>query len=189
MPWNTENGTALADIATRGGFISLRSLVLSQIEHETDQSHEALSKLLEKPNPLHRLVLSGHISKEVFEVIIRRHGRALCSLSLRLYKSRHCTKPLVVLSAAVFHQLAENCPKLEQLVLPLVRSRGDSEETGIYRASSRLPRLRRAFLRLTYTIGPDRELLDEEKDGEHPYDAAEIGHSGTPHSSDLPRDL
>ena len=59
-------------------------------------------------------------------------------------------------------------PDLEEVWLPINRTRADIQETGICRALSRLPRLRRAFLKLRYSIGPGEELWNEEKDGEHP---------------------
>jgi hypothetical protein len=168
MPWSLECGVALAAMATRGDFESLDTLGLSAIEDESDQAQEALNRLLESLDPLQRLELSGYISNEAFDIVLRRHGGALRNLSMDPYRDDESRNPLVVFSEAVAQRLAEQCPNLEQVRLPVNRTRGDNRETGIYRALSRLPRLRRAFLRLLYSVGPDEEYWDEEKDGEYP---------------------
>jgi hypothetical protein len=166
--WGPERSVALAEVAMRGDLKSVHTLGLSAIEDETDQAQEALNRLLENLNPLHRLHLSGYISNEAFDIILRRHGGALRNLSVEPYRDDESRNPLVVFSEAVVQRLAEQCPNLEEVWLSVNRTRGDDRETGIYRMLSRLPRLRRAFLRLHFSIGPDEEFWDEETDGEHP---------------------
>lgn len=168
MSWSPERGVALAEMAMRGNFKSLDTLGLSLIEDQTDQTQEALNRLLENLNPLHRLYLSGHISNEAFDIVLRRHGRTLRDLSVYVYWDEESRNPLVVFSEAVVQRLAEQCPNLEQVWLPIYRTRGDDRETGIYRMLSRLPRLRRAFLKLYFSGGPDEEYWDEETDGKYP---------------------
>jgi hypothetical protein len=168
MPWSLRCGVALAEMATSGNFESLDTLGLSGIEDETDQAQEALIRLLESLHPLQRLELSGYISNEAFDVVLRRHGGALRNLSIDPYRDNESQNPLVVFSEATVRRLAEQCPSLEQVRLPVNRTRGDNQETGIYRALSRLPRLRCAFLRLLYSVGPDEEFWDDERDGEYP---------------------
>jgi hypothetical protein len=168
IPWNTKCGVVLAEVAMRGDFESLHTLGLSAIEDETHQMQEVLNRLLEDLNPLQRLDLSGSISDETFNTVLRRHGGTLRNLSVYQYRAEESRSPLVVFSEAVVQRLAEQCPNLEQVELPVNRTRGDDRETGIYRALSRLPRLKRAFLRLRFSIGPDEEYWDEETDGEYP---------------------
>jgi hypothetical protein len=168
MPWRLESGVALAEMATRGDFKALDTLGLLAIEDETDQGQEALNRLLESLDPLQRLELDGYISNEAFDIVLRRHGGALRNLSMDPYRDCESLNPLVEFSEAVVQRLAEQCPNLEQVRLQVNRTRGDNRETGIYRALSRLPRLRRAFLRLLYSVGPDEEYWDEEVDGEYP---------------------
>jgi hypothetical protein len=175
MPWRLEDGVALAEMATRGDFKSLDTLGLSTIENETEQAQEALNRLLESLNPLQRLSLDGYISNEAFDIILRCHGRALRNLLIDPYRDYESQNPLVVFSEAVVQRIAEQCLNLEQVWLPVNRTRGDTPEMGIYRALSRLPRLRRAFLRLWYSIGPDESSWDEEKDGEHPLISSSMG--------------
>lgn len=178
MHWSLRNGVALAEIATRGDFKSLHTLELSTIEDETDQAQEALNQLLKSLNPLQRLEISGHVNNQAFDIVLRRHGGTLRKLSISPYRDEESHNPIIVFSEDVIQRLAEQCPNLEQVWLPVNRLRGDDRETGIYRALSRLPRLRRASLRLWYTIGPDEEYWNEEIDGEHPlrsfYNAEDI---------------
>jgi len=168
ISWGSECGVVLAEMALRGDFESLHTLELSAIEDETNQSQEALDRLLKNLNPLQRLDLSGLISDATFNIVLRCHGGTLRNLSVYPYRDEESRSPLVVFSEAVVQRLAEQCPYLEQVELPINRTRGDSRETGIYRALSRLPRLKRAFLRLRFSIGPDEEYWDEETDGEYP---------------------
>jgi hypothetical protein len=170
ISWISQPGVVLglAEMAMRGDFESLDTLGLPAIEDETNQVQEALNRLLENLNPLQRLDLSGSISDETFNIVLRRHGRTLRNLSVHPYRDRESRDPLVAFSEAVVRRLVEQCPNLEQVWLPVDRTRGDDRETGIYRALSRLPRLRHAFLRLCFSVGPDEDYWDEETDGEYP---------------------
>jgi hypothetical protein len=47
-------------------------------------------------------------------------------------------------------------------------TQGDNQETGIYHALSRVPRLKRAFLNLRFSMGPNRENGEEVREGEPP---------------------
>jgi hypothetical protein len=175
IPWNTKCGVVLAEMAMRGDFESLQTLGLSAIEDETHQMQEVLNRLLEDLNPLQRLDLSGLISDETFNIVLRRHGGTLRNLSVYPYRDDESRSPLVFFSEAVVQRLAEQCPNLEQVELPINRTRGDDRETGSYRALSRLPRLKRAFLRLRFSIGPDEEAGEETREGEYP---VSTGHHG-----------
>lgn len=168
MPWHLNCGIALAEIATSGNFESLDTLELSMIGDETNQAQEALIRLLETLHPLQRLKLSGYISNEVFDLVLRRHGKALRTLSLYPRRGKHSQNPVVIFSEATVRRLVEQCPRLEEVRLPVNRTRGDYQETGIYYTLSKLPRLRRAFLTLQYTVGPDEEFWDNERDGDYP---------------------
>ncbi len=167
--WDPKSGIALAKMAIRSEFKSVNTLAITEIQDETKQTQEALKQILENLNPLHRLCLEGYISNEAFDIVLRCHGKALRSLSVYPYRDDELRNPLVVFSEAVVQRLAEQCPKLEEVQLPISRTRGDHQETGIYRMLSRLPRLRRAFLRLGFWVGPDEDDWDEETDGPHPF--------------------
>ena len=171
MDWSLGNVVALAEIATRGDFESLDTLGLEGIEDESGQAQEALNQSLKSINPLQRLELTGHVSNQAFDNVLRRHGGTLRKLSIKPYlddRGKESENPIVVFSKADVQRLADQCPNLEQIWLPVNRLRGDDRETGIYRALGRLPRLRRAILSLWYTVGPDEEFWNEEIDGEHP---------------------
>ncbi len=168
IQWNIESGLALADIVSCGDFQSLDTLALSSIEDQTDEGIEALNRLLENVTPLRRLDLEGYIGNSTFRIFLRRHGRTLSHLSFRPCRYEESQNPVLIISELVAHQLAEECPNLEQVWLSINRTRGDRQETGIYRALSKLSRLRRVTLRLQFSVGPDQEIWDEEKDGEHP---------------------
>jgi hypothetical protein len=168
IPWDSQSCIALAEMAMRGDFESLHTLGLSNIEAETHQMQEALNRLLENLNPLQRLDFGGSINEESFNIVLRRHGGTLRKLSVYLYRDEESQFPLVVFSEAVVQRLAEQCPNLEQVEFPIDRTRGDDRETGIYRALSRVPRLKRAFLKLRFSIGPDRENGEEVREGEPP---------------------
>ncbi len=168
VSWERGHSVALAEMAMRGDLKSLDTFELSGIEDETDQAQEALNRILKSLNPLQRLNLSGYISNEAFDIVLHRHGGALHSLSVQPYRDDESRNPLVVFSEAVVQRLAEQCPNLEQVWLQVNRTQGDDRETGIYRSLSRLPRLRHAFLRLWFSVGPDEEFWDE-TNGEHPF--------------------
>ncbi|KAE8451323.1 hypothetical protein EG329_003952 [Mollisiaceae sp. DMI_Dod_QoI] len=169
MPWRLEHGVSLLRLAMHGDLKSLDTLGVSAIEDETDLAQEALNRLLESLDPLQCLELSGYISKEAFDIVLRCHGGALRNISVHPYRDIESQNPLIVFSEAVVQLLAEQCPNLEQVRLPVNRTRGDNRETGIYRALSRLPRLRSAFLWVWYSVGPDEEYWDEEINGEYPF--------------------
>jgi hypothetical protein len=108
--------------------------------------------------------MDGAISEETIDIILRRHGGTLRSLSVHPYPEDDGSQfPLVAFSQAVAQRLAEQCPNLERLKIPINRTRGDGRETGIYRALSMAPRLKRAFLTLKYRIGPGKENEAEEE--------------------------
>jgi hypothetical protein len=171
--WTLECGVPLAELAMRGKFEYLDTLCLSAIEDETDRGQEALNRLFEYLNPLQQLELNGYISHQ--HTVLCRHGSALLSLTVRPYRDDESRNPLLIFSEAVVQQLVEHCPNLEQIQLPVNRTRGDDQEIGIYRALSKLPRLKRAFLTLWFSIGPDEDYWDEETDGEYPLSASLSG--------------
>jgi hypothetical protein len=168
IPWDPQSCIALAEMAMRGDFESLHTLGLLGIVAETHQVQEALNRLLGNLNPLQQLDFGGSISEETFNIVLRRHGGTLRKLSVYLYRDEESQFPLVVFSEAVVQRLAEQCPNLEQVELPIDRTRGDDRETGTYRALSRVPRLKRAFLKLRFSVGPDNQRGEEVREGEPP---------------------
>ncbi|PVH73018.1 hypothetical protein DL98DRAFT_59481 [Cadophora sp. DSE1049] len=174
MPWELRNGSALADIAARGDMPALQRLRLCSADNydddETEEAQSAMNLLLSSLNPLQRLEITGYISPRTFDILVDRHGANLRYLTLKpsrdeRYGSRN---PLPVFSAPILQHFAKHCPQLTNLSIPINRIRGDKHEVGIYRALSRLPSLQHLSLELMYSVGPDEEFWDEEKDGEYP---------------------
>lgn len=174
LQWRTQYGIELAEMAMRGTFRSLQTLRLLEIHDETAMAEEALHQMLKSLDPLQSLTITGYISSETFDIILHHHG-ALRNLSLFPYRDRYggneSQNNSVVFSEPTIQQLAQHCPKLQQLSLPIGRTRGDDQETAIYRALSIFPQLKYLCLTLQYSVGPDEEYWDEERDGEHPITA------------------
>jgi hypothetical protein len=166
IPWNSQSCITLAEMAIRGDLDSLHTLGLSEIKAKTQEKQETLNRLFENLKPLQRLDIGRLISEETFDIILRRHGGTLRKLSVYLCRGEESQFPLMVFSEAVVQRLAEQCPNLEQVELPIDRTRGDDRETGTYRALSRVPRLKRAFLKLWFSIGPDKQRGEEVREGE-----------------------
>jgi hypothetical protein len=170
--WGGENGVRLVEIAKHRGFKNLRSLKImgNFCINNTDRNREALNQFPENVNSLQRLDLTGDlcISDSTFDTILNRHGRALRSLSLHPFMRHIYPRPFFRFTHATLLQLQQKCPNLEELDIPIIRTRGDDEEIGIYCALSLIPRLRRVSWTLGYWIGPDEELWSEERDGTHP---------------------
>jgi len=158
----------LEDALLGSDFPSLDTLHLTDIDDESGQGQDELHRFLKNLPTLQRLTLGGYISPETFEIILDRYSETLNSLSVTLLRDEESRNPLVVFSASMVQRLAQKCPNLEQLRFPINRTRGDREETAIYRALSRFPRLRRIWLNIQYSIGPDEQFWDEERDGEYP---------------------
>jgi hypothetical protein len=114
------------------------------------------------------------MNKEVVGIVLRPHGEALYGLDRRPHRAYapcehfESPNPPVTFTKVVVQKLVELCPRLEYLEILIPRTRGDDQEVGIHHALSKLPRLRRLFLKLGYWIRSDDELWDEERDGEHP---------------------
>lgn len=178
IPYTPEEGVALTEIATRGDFQFLETLKLSPLEDETPNAQKVLQQLLESVNPLQRLLLDGYFTTETLNIVLRRHGATLRTLSMHPYLDEGIDRDpptlLVAFSKAIVEQLVAKCPNLEQIKMPIARTEGDDEEAGIYRALSRLPRLKDAVLMLGFWIGPDEDYWDEEKYGLYPPDSDEI---------------
>jgi hypothetical protein len=161
LPWNHDDMLALARMATNGSFDSLRTLKLHNIEHD----QELVRRFLNHLKPLNYLDIDGYIDERVLDVILRRHGEALYGLRISPYACSYY-KPYdfpFPFTEPVVQKLVEHCPRVEHLDIPIARTRGDAQEIGNYRVPSRLPRLKRLFLRLGYWIGPYEQLWGEER--------------------------
>ncbi|KAG4441535.1 hypothetical protein IFR05_002992 [Cadophora sp. M221] len=133
-----------------------------------EHSQAALHRLFLALNPLQRLRLEGYTSPEIFKIIVLHHGGNLRNLEIHPNGDDELRNPLVTLTGPVMQRFAEHCPYLTHLSIPIYRTRGNKHEVSIYRSLSKLPRLENLCLRLQYSIAPDEEFWDDERDGKYP---------------------
>lgn len=132
----------------------LETLELSGIKDDEDgKVSRELNRLLENLNPLQELNLHGYFDDKCFATILSRHGASLRPLSISPERNENSFLHLTLFTEELVQLLAEHCPNLEEIHLPIARTRGDGQELGIYRALSRFPRMKRPSLKLWYSIG------------------------------------
>ncbi|KAH8807958.1 hypothetical protein F5884DRAFT_350102 [Xylogone sp. PMI_703] len=101
-----------------------------------------LGAFLRSLPPLRKLRLYGDLAQSVIHEALVRHGQSLQKLWLYANESHyqvHCDPPFVGL-------IQKLCPILEELMLPIPRSRGDANEVAIYKTLGAMPRLRKLNL-------------------------------------------
>lgn len=91
--------------------------------------------------PLDELSVSGSLEPQILDAILPQHGRSLKKLSLRPFESsspsdgRHipmvCTKEQVL-------QIQTQCPALQDLTIPIKRTKSDAREADMYRSLGEL---------------------------------------------------
>lgn len=155
----------LASQARAGEFRNLTSFCLRDMD-EAGSGLSSLNELLENIGRLQHLCLSGFVGNDSFDIILRRHGKTLRSLHLDSYghfpeNNEHKPSELLKMSAADVQHMAESCPNLTEIEIPVSRSQGDAREVSVYRALSRLRHLKRAWLHLYYWVGPDENASDD----------------------------
>ncbi|ETS79157.1 hypothetical protein PFICI_09010 [Pestalotiopsis fici W106-1] len=155
----------LAAQARAGEFCNLTSLCLQQMGPRGEHLG-ALNDILENIGPLKHLCLEGFVGNNSFNIILRRHGKTLRSLHLDsrgLFSENDERKPseLLRMTAAEVQRIAEFCPYLTEIEIPVSRSHGDAREVALYRALSQLGRLKRAWLHLCFWVGPDENASDD----------------------------
>ncbi|KAI0469969.1 hypothetical protein GGR56DRAFT_661383 [Xylariaceae sp. FL0804] len=154
---------ALASQARAGRFRSLTSLWIQGMV----RGLVSLNNFLENNTAtLQHLCLDGFLGNDSFEIILRRHGKTLRSLHLHPngdFAENPYPKPsqLLKMSAADVQSIAESCPHLIELEIPVLRCHGDAREVAVYRALSRLRQLKRAWLSLQYWVGFDEDASDD----------------------------
>lgn len=149
----------LASQARAGEFRNLTSFCLRDMD-VAGGGLSALNEFLENVGRLQHLCLSGFVGNDSFDIILRRHGKTLRSLHLDPYgyfpeNDEHKLSKLLEMSAADVQHMAEACPNLTEIEIPVLRSHADAREVAVYRALSRLRHLKRAWLYLEYWVGPD----------------------------------
>ncbi|KAI0383309.1 hypothetical protein F5Y04DRAFT_279018 [Hypomontagnella monticulosa] len=156
----------LAEAAKSGVFRSLNTLTLAMRPDifVGEEIEDRMVLLLENLQPLQTLDLAGFVSKKMFDTAIRHHGEALRKLRIRPRRWNRENSPRIAFSEPVIRRLADQCPRLEQLEIPINRTQGNAHETRTYRALSRLPRLTCVILILETLLetiqGDGEEVVD-----------------------------
>ncbi|KFY46701.1 hypothetical protein V494_00365 [Pseudogymnoascus sp. VKM F-4513 (FW-928)] len=160
----------LKEIAQGSGFKCLHTLVLSLPHGNNRPMQDALISLLGHLNSIETLDLDGFIGSRTLESALISHGGNLRRLRVTPYRQNGTRRPMIEFSEAVVQRLVELCPNLEQVEFPINRTYSDSRETGIYRALSRLSRLKHVLLALKFSIGTVKEaeeVIEETPDDEN----------------------
>ncbi|KAF2497120.1 hypothetical protein BU16DRAFT_349993 [Lophium mytilinum] len=111
--------------------------------------------LLEAFEPLDQLEVSGPLEPKILDAILHRHGQTLKKLSLRpsersstadnLTLRRHI--PMTLAKEHVL-QIHAQCPALQELAVPVKRTKSDALEAEIYKSFGKMGRLKSLFLTL-----------------------------------------
>lgn len=141
------------------GFKCLRSLELDISPHSPSRHtalfYESVTLLLTKLPPLSVLDLTGWHSRVSIERIAMRHGPRLRKLHLARFPGfwQNANEENIL-------QLGRYCPLLEELSIPIQRSKGDSQEVALYRALGTLKSLK--YLDLWLDVSPTALCREED---------------------------
>ncbi len=104
--------------------------------------------------PLDTLKLSGSIDLEIFHAVLKRHGTTLRNLKLRpsepFQSHTRRKQPIIFTRDDVIH-MQESCPLLEDLTMPIQRSKGSAAEVDMYRAFGKMRNLTHLVVKLDYS--------------------------------------
>lgn len=173
LAWSHSAGAGMVDYAERGQLASLETLSLTTALHlmEPAGTQEAMRDFFSHIGPLNHLRLVGCFTDLVYTAVIRHHGKTLKSLyafaygnyDMDLGAAPDAPRQLFRWSVAAVEDLVEMSSPLEAFMVEMDRTRGDRKEVAMYRALSKLPRLR--YLMISHTVGtdlgPDEERRDE----------------------------
>ena len=148
----------LDDKARSGDFRSLHSLEVHYRPFgpspRFQESIKVLTGFLKSLNPLRRLSIEIEfvgVGNEMPQIILQRHGRSL--VYLRVFEWQfpfigEKSPPKGCFTESMVDQMADICHNLEQIPIPIDRTRSGHHEMGICRALGRFPRLRTVYLQL-----------------------------------------
>lgn len=147
---STVTDEALSWAVANCTFHSLTTLFLSvrprgNRAKETDEYHILLDSFLQSLPPLQNLRVTGRVRQNTLDAILERHGKSL----RRLWLETSQEYDRFVFNAKEVNKIQQNCPTLEDLILkPIPRSKGDAQETAIYKSLGAIPKLQRLTLTL-----------------------------------------
>lgn len=151
---------ALKEYTTSGqGLSRLRSLKLDIYPYgssrHTTRFYDSVTDFFGKLPPLSELELQGWHSRISIGSIAGRHGSRLRRLHFKGSPLRwqHGNKEEIL-------QLGKYCPLLEELTIPVQRSKGDKKEVALFRALGTIPSLR--YLDLSLEVSPAALYREDE---------------------------
>ena len=124
-------------------------------DEKPNYANDAIA-FFEALKPLHELSVDGPLEPEILDAILFRHGSALRKLSLcpseslfaeTLYSKNQRHIPMILEKEHVL-QIQAQCPALEELAIPVKRTKSDAHEAEIYRSFGKMERLQVLFLTL-----------------------------------------
>lgn len=190
--WGTRESTrglrtaALDFMARACSFPQLESLHILLIRRDPGPRHEfedvdpqatpkfinAATAFFNSLPPLEKLSVAGSIMPEIFDTILRRHGRRLLDLKIypfedlwaRWYDCMYYI-PMTITPAHIL-QIKTECPRLESLSIYIKRSMSDPTEVQLYTSLAQIEPLHHLFLTLDCSNWPVSR--DRRPDKEHP---------------------
>ncbi|GAM90282.1 hypothetical protein ANO11243_083240 [Dothideomycetidae sp. 11243] len=93
---------------------------------------------------LRSIAIAGYYSLPVVETALSYSSTTLTSLELRVPYGHSQW----IFSDSIIHKIADSCPQLQELTIPLRRSLGDEKEVTLYKDLGRLPKLKKFDLML-----------------------------------------
>lgn len=177
---NDVQSSAINWAAYKCDFRSLNTLILglpSPKDQESGDLCSTVNSFLRTLPPLTSLKLTGDFGRSNFASILEHHGEALKRLWLSPDEKLGADR--LVFTASEIDDLRKHCPLLEDLNLPMPRSKGDLREVAVYTALGAVPRLRTLSLTLD-SSNPDVFLADE--------DAEDSGSDDSCRDDEIPKD-
>ncbi|EAQ91901.1 hypothetical protein CHGG_00136 [Chaetomium globosum CBS 148.51] len=148
---SVESFQFLASLAASGSFRSLRILRLGIFDtapgSDSGQLDQSAASFLQALPPLETLTLENYFGTHAVEAALSRHGPTLCKLRLLPEDGGEAHND-VDTDAARVREIQQRCPMLKDIELRVRRRQGGPEEVAVYQTLGRIPRLRRATLRL-----------------------------------------
>lgn len=175
------NREALTWILENCSLVRLKTLRI-RLRHDDDEAEranytESAVRFFKALEPLDELSVSGALEPRIFDAVLSQHGRSLRKLSLRPFESSSFTSdgqhiPMVCQQEQIL-QIQAQCPALQDLAIPVKRTKSDTREAVIYRSLGELAPVQNLFLILdcsdwqvargTRTLTDDPSFDDEDR--------------------------
>ncbi|KAL5357327.1 hypothetical protein BJX96DRAFT_144270 [Aspergillus floccosus] len=149
--WGTIHDSSLEWLTESCSFPSLKKLALHAFDDRDDgrswmnvtpEVKRSGAAFISSLPPLQSLQLSTDLGQETFEAVIYHHGSALRKLHFVSYRSSYD----FVFTEDRVEDISMHCPQVEDLAVPVPRTKGDAQEVGIYRSLGTFRRLKRLTL-------------------------------------------